>query len=63
MEGLYGELVICLIPLLVTNLLNSSDTNCGPLSLTISLGSPNLAEIVLSISIVVDDVVELVGII
>ena len=36
----YGEQRICFTPLLLRKTLNSSDTNCGPLSLTTCSGSP-----------------------
>ena len=39
----WGEVVVCSMPQLLVNFLNSLESNCGPLSLTNCLGMPYLA--------------------
>ena len=48
---------MCLIPFDSVNAAKSSDTNCGPLSVTNCSGSPKAANIFLNISIVLAVVV------
>ena len=54
---------MCLIPLLTQNSSKSCGENCGPLSLTISYGSPKLAINTLSASTVVFLVADCMGIV
>ena len=57
LAGWYGADVRCLIPFLLRNIWNSSDLNCGPLSLTNWDGTPYLANKLCSFSMVFVEVV------
>ena len=57
LAGWYGADVMCLIPFLLRNSWNSSDLNCGPLSLTNWAETPYLANKFWSFSMVFAEVV------
>lgn len=59
--GWYGVEVICLTPFSFMNFLNSSETNCHPLSVHICSGNPFLENIILNTKTVFSDVVVFIG--